>query len=383
MSELERTRQQLDPVGSLTTRIFAIALSAGAFAYGITMSIRSADQTLNPLIAILAIVLLGGAALTVIIASSSHRAPFTASTHMVVQLLALGSIVLSAASQWGTNKHIQDDFGPISLGMLLVAMGVYRPARELASFGALASIFVGFITLLKVPGLETHAPPASIVLVGMAPVIAMAFGSAAYSARLVGELDKWQHYASQSVAEATSRLTGGIERSVRQDRIRILDRDVFPFLNEILGKETVTEDDRVRARSIAESIRMLMVAEADQTWLEVAASDHGITRDDVHHSVADASGRANGMVTGQRTALRAFLVALRAHESFVKQSLKVAFSGTQKRSRCVLSANIHDAAGDPRETFAPYFAVMRVVFSELKVGFDDNKLTVRFSYEQR
>ena len=383
MTALERTRQQLDPVGSLATRIFAIALSAGAFLYGVTMTVITANHEMNPLLALLALVWLGSASLTVGIASSSRRAPFTAATHVVVQLLALGSIVLSAASQWGNNRFIQDDFGSISLGMLIVAMGVYRPARELASFGVLAAIAVGFITLLKVPGLETDAPAASFVLVGMTPVLALSFGSASYSARLVRELEQWKRRATKTVEAATSRLTGGIEKSVRQDRVKILDRDVFPFFNEILGAGAVTEDDRVRARSIAENIRALMVAEADLTWIEVAAGDHGISADDMRSSVVDTGGLANGMVTGQRTVLRAFVVTLREHESFVRESLQLVFTGSRKRSKALLTADIHPGADDPRSSFAPYFAVMRVVFPELRVEFQDNTLTVRFSYEHR
>lgn len=383
MKGLERTRQQLDPVGSLATRVFTIALSAGAFSYGAVQLARSGNQVTSPLLAGLAIILLGAAALTTTFASSPRRAPFTARTHLVVHILALGSIALSAASQWGTNTRIQDDFGPVSLGMLVAAMGVYRPARELASFGALAAVFIGFITLLQVPGLETNAPPAAVVLVGIAPMVALSFGSAAYSSRLVTELDTWQHSTSQVLAAATSRLTGGIEQSVRHERIRILDRDAFPFLNEILRKESVTENDRAQARSIADSIRTLMVAEADQTWLEVAVNDHGIAADDIYHSVSDTEGRANRMTTGQRTALRAFLVALRERESFVRRSLSVSISGESTKSHCVLSADIDYGAGDPRETFAPFFAVMRIIFSELTVEFINNELTVRFAYEQR
>lgn len=383
MKELERTRQQLDPVGALPTRILAITLSAGAFVYGLGMPILTTDQISNSLLAVLALVCLGGASLTVGIASSPRRAPFTATTHTVVQALALCAVALSAASQWGSNRYVQDDFGPISLGMLIVAMGVYRPAKELAATGALAAIFVGFITLLTVSVMVTDAPPASLVLVGMAPVLALSFGSAAYSGRLVGELEKWQRRAAESFASATSQLTDGITKSVRQDRVRILDRDVFPFFNEILSRDTVTEEDRVRARRVSESIRALMVAEADRTWLEVVAGDDGVMLDDMHRSVVDEAGRATRMVTGQRTILRALIVALREETTFVPESLTVTISGTKVMNRGLLVANLHREAADPRDTFAPYFAVMRIVFTEVSADYQNNKLTVRFSYEQR
>lgn len=383
MSEIELTRQQLDPVGALPTRILAIVLAAGAFAYGIIMTARAADQIVNPLLAVLALVWLGGASLTLAVASSPRRAPFTATTHSVIQLFALGAVALSAASQWGANRFIQDDFGSISFGLLMLGMGVYRPARELASGGVLAAIFVGFITLLEVPSLVSAAPPVAFVLVGMTPVLAMSFAAAAYSGNLVDALQKWQRQAALSVAYATPQLAAGITRAVRHDRVAILDHDVFPFFTSILTTGAVTAADRLRARQIADSIRALMVAEADRTWLEVISTEDGVAPDVLHLSVIDAEGRATGMVGGQRTVLRALIVAVREDPEFVRDSLNVTITGSAMTSHGVVTATMSSTVGDPQEIYAPYVAVMRIVFTDVNVNYRDNQLKVRFSYEQR
>lgn len=383
MKNLERTRQQLDPVGAIPTRVFALVLASGAFVYGVVMTLLTTDQISQPLLAVLALAWLAGAALTVGLASSSLRAPFTSTTHMVVQLLALGAIALSAASQSGANKYIQDDFGSVSLGLLILSMGMYRPAMELASVGVLSAIFVGFITLLKVPDLMTEAPHAAFVLVGMTPVLALSIAAAAYSGRLVAELEKWQSRATLSLSTATNSLTDGIVESVRQDRVRILDREVFPFFTSILSNDTVTESDRARARQIADSIRSLMVAEADRTWLEVVAGDDGVMPDDMHRSVVDVGGRATAMLASQRTVLRAFVSALQDDGSIVPGSIKVVITGTKVVNRGTLVASLHGTEYNPRVTYGPYFAVMRIVFAELQIEYEQGKLTVRFSYAQR
>lgn len=383
MTSLERTRQQLDPVGTLSTRVFAIVLALLSMVYAVSSVIRTTDQIVDPVLAVLALVWLGGAAITVIVASSPRRAPFTASTHLVVQILTLASIVFSSASQWGTNTSLQDDFGSVSLGLLIVAMGVYRPARELASFGTVAAIFIGFIALLSVPGLDSDTPAASFVLASVAPVLSLAYAAAAYSGRLVRELERWEERAATSVATVATRLAGGIEESVRQDRLKILDREVFPFLDSILRKETLAETDRAQARAIADSIRELMVAEADLTWLEVVARDEGITPDEMRRSVVDDQGRATRMVAGQRTVLRAFISDVRRYEKFVPHSMKVTITGGRKVNHGVLSARLRKDADDPEDTFAPYFAVMRIVFPEMSVNYRGNELTLRFSYEHR
>lgn len=383
MKRLERTRQQLDPVGTIPTRVLTLALASGAFIYGIVMTLVTVDQISSPLLAVLALVWLAGASLTVGLASSSLRAPFTSRTHVIVQLLALGAVALSAASQWGANKYIQDDFGSVSLGLLILSMGMYRPARELASISVLSTIFVGFITLLKVPDLTTAAPPAAFVLVGMTPVIALSIAAAVYSGRLVRDLERWQKRATLSLSNAAHRLTDGIAESVRQDRVRILDREVFPFFTSILSNDTVTDSDRARATHIAESIRSLMVAEADRTWLEVVAGDDGVKPHDMHHSVVDAGGRATAMLAGQRTVLRAFVSALHDDTSLIPGTIKVVITGTKMVNRGTLVASFHDAEFSPRATYGPYFAVMRIVYPELQIAYERNKLTVRFSYAQR
>ncbi|MBB5633533.1 hypothetical protein BKA04_001756 [Cryobacterium mesophilum] len=383
MSTLERTRQQLDPVGTLGSRRVAVALAGGAFLYGLAMTIRSFGQVSNPMLAVLALAWLAAAAITVAIASSPSRAPFTRSSHTVVQLLALGSVALSAASQWGTNRYIQDDFGAVALGLLILSMGVYRPATELATVGALAAIFVGFVTLLQVPGLESSTPPVSFVLVGMTPILALAFGAASYSGGLVYSLERWNERVRRSVARRTDRMRDGIAESVRQDRVMILGRDVLPFFNSLLERDTIGPDDRARARDIAESIRALMVAEADRTWLEVVAGDDGLAVSDVKGSILDVDGRASWMSIDQRTALRALIVALLDEPSFLPGSMTITLVGSPTTSRGVMTAAFDREAHDIRTALAPYFAVLRVVFVGLVVDYQNSTLTLRFSYEQR
>ncbi len=383
MTAPERTRQQLDPVGSLGNRPLAIVLAAGAFVYGLAMTIRTIDQVSNLMLAVLALLWLGAASLTVAIASSPSRAPFTQTTHLVVQLLALGAVVLSVASQWGANQFIQDDFGPMSLGFLLLALGPYRPATELATAGVLSAIFVGFITLLEVPYLLTSVPPVSFVLVGMTPILALAFASASYSGGLVTALETWQRRSRLNFEQRASRLREGITRSVQHDRVMILSEDVLPFFHRVLDRSVLTPDDRNRAREIATTIRSLMVAEADRTWLEVVATDDSIAGGGTSRAIVDKAGRASRMVTDQRTALRALIVALSDEPTFVDGSMRITITGSKSVCNGTLTAQFTAGDYDIRAAFAPYFAVMRIVFAGFQIGFRDRTLTLRFSYEQR
>lgn len=383
MTGIERTRQQLDPVGTLGNRMLAIVLAIGAFYYGIVMTVRSLDQVSSLPLALLALLWLAAAALTVVVATSPNRAPFTRSGHVVIHLLALGAVALSVASQWGTNRFIQDDFGPMALGFLMLAIGPYRPATELAAAGSLSAVFVGFVTLLEVPALQSTTPPVAFVIVGMTPVLALSYASASYSGLLVESLDRWQRRAMHSVASRTNRLRDGIARSVQHDRVMILGRDVLPFFNSVLGQKTLTPDDRVRAREIADSIRSLMVAEADRTWLEVVVGDDAEEAERLHRAVADPKGRASAMDTDQRTVLRALIVAILDEPAFIQSTLKIELGGRGSVCRGALTARLNTTDSFVRSAFAPYFAVMRIVFSNLQVEFQNMTLTIGFTYEQR
>jgi hypothetical protein len=234
-----------------------------------------------------------------------------------------------------------------------------------------------------VPALDSSVPPVAFVLVGMTPVLALSYASASYSGGLVTSLVRWQRTAMDSVAQRTNRMRDGITRSVRQDRVMILGRDVLPFFGSVLERDTLTAEDKARAREIADSIRSLMVAEADRTWLEVVAGDDGVDLDRIGKAVVDPDGRASWMVTDQRTVLRAIIVALLDEPAFVRRTLRIELSGTSTTTHGVLTAGVDDSDYAVRTAFAPYFAVMRVVFAGLQVEFQQPTLTLRFSYEQR
>ena len=51
MSVSERTRQQLDPIGTLSSRLFAVVLAAVALCYALILTVRSSNQVSNPALA--------------------------------------------------------------------------------------------------------------------------------------------------------------------------------------------------------------------------------------------------------------------------------------------------------------------------------------------
>jgi hypothetical protein len=382
---VERTRQQLDPSGSTGVASVTVFLSLGAFLYALVMMLRSESQISHPVFAVLALALLAIAEAIVMWGSMPNHAPFTGRVHAAAHGVALAAIACEAIGQWGTNTHIRDDWGPVTLGIILVALGPYRPAREIAASGIASALAIGVLTFSEVPSLVTPGPPLAFVVVAITPLLALCFSAAMFSDGVVASIEQWQKRAKVASVGLVREFWEGIARSVQQDRVTILNRDVLPFFSEVLARDEVTDDDRARAREIAEAIRRVMVEEVDRSWLEVLVEHTGAehsNRPGAAQAVIDDPHRvATGMNTVQRTAIRALLVAFADIPDFTRKDLRILLTDRGRQCDALIAAQLPRTDFVMRSTFAPFLAVMRAVFTDLEVDFVQRELTLRFSYE--
>lgn len=385
MTAVERTRQQLDPSGSTGVASVTIVLSLGAFVYALVMTLHSESEISHPVFAVLALALLAIAEAIVIWGSTPDHAPFTGRIHAAAHGVALAAIASEAIGQWGSNTHIRDDWGPVTLGIILVSLGPYRPAKEIAASGIASALAIGVLTYYEVPSLVTPGPPLAFVVVAITPVLALCLAAAMFSDGVVASIEQWQKRAQVASLGLVREFREGIARSVQQDRVTILNRDVLPFFSEVLARNEVTDDDRARAREIAEAIRRVMVEEVDRSWLEVLVENTGMehsNRPGAARAVIDDPRRvAAEMNTAQRTAVRALLVAFADVPDFTRRELHIILADRGGQCDAMITAQLPRTDFVVRSTFAPFFAVMRAVFTDLEVDFVQRELTLRFSYE--
>jgi hypothetical protein len=381
VSEHERTRQQLDPSASLGAWPLTILLAVGAFGYAVAVTVLTAAEITLPVLAMLSLLVLAGACVLVIVATSARRAPFRRRTHVLVHCIVWVAVLGSAAAVWDTNRFARDDWWPVSFGLLVLALSPYRPARELAAWGSLSALFLGFLTLLQSSSHATPAPPAAYVLVVMAPMLALCYASVAYADTIVNSLERWRRQTRAAGAAMVDGFREGIARSVQQDRVTILGRDVLPYFSDILARETVTDADRARAREIADAIRRVMVTEADRSWLEALVD--GVTppgSSDIPR-VSDDARLASRMTREQRTVVRALLDALCEDPQFDPGSIRFRLDGDGDRVRVGFTADFAQTARGARSLVAPYLAIMRVSFEHVRVGSLQPTVEIGFSYE--
>ena len=377
MTSIERAFQQLDPLGTLVGRPMTYLAAAGIPIYATVMTWLNRFDIDYPVLAVAALAVVAVTSAVLVYGSSPLRAPFSLPMHVLVTGAATAAYVLSAISMWESNAYVRDDWGSFVIGLALLSLSQYRPPKEIASTGLVLALFCGVFALIQAHSFVTNTAPILFALVTMTPILAMSLASATFGRFLIEGLVRWRGRALRAVTSNARENTDWIARSVQQDRVTILNQEVVPFFAEVLHKGAIDQDDRERARGISDAIRAVMMAEVDRTWLDA------IVEQVAGHPSDDPDRLAIVMSTDQRTAMRAAIVALAAHPAFVPERLSVAIHSADDEKRAKVVAILNTTDNVLRGELAPYFAVMRIVFSELKVDFSESTLTLRFSYEQR
>jgi hypothetical protein len=387
MSQQELSYQQLDPVGSYGSRAITLVMSIGIVAVAAGAVAWSWPTVVDPIAAFLAVAATAVAALGIAFWSSPLRAPFRRSGFIVVTSAAGCSLVLCALATWNDSSDLVEHWAPITVGIILVQLSSYRPARELIGATILGGILAGFVAVLHPSSAGSVLPPLVRVLDAALPLVALGSGATAYSAILVRTLGQWYSKSGSNDREASSAMTARVVRSVHDDRVSILEESVVPFLTELVERNSLTEADRARARSIAFTIRSAMVADVDRSWLDSLMdhlaedlSDPTVPGSEV---VQDPHRAASGMTTEQRVVIRAAILALFDHPGFDPDGFAILITSEGSTASVTVTAKLDDDDSVSRSGLAPYLAVLRMSFRDLHVMFQRPTLTLKFSYEQK
>jgi len=387
-----RTAQQYDPLGAMGSRPLAALLVAGGVLWALLVSVFDRDVVGSPTLSALTVLLVAASGTVVLAASSPFRAPFPRWAFVVHVVLLAAATVTSIAAQFGPDRNALNDFMTLLTAIGIVMTAPYRPWGDLAVGGLVLAVVQAVSWGASAAVFPHHVPVLVAAFLAAAPTLVLTVASVVFAWTFAGLAERVQIRAgSYSVARAER---DGIAESVQHDRSTILARDVAPFLAELRTRETVTDADRARARSIADGIRRTMVADADRTWFQYALAVEGAATAEVD----DPDGLIATMDADQRTVVRTFLrAALRAStvdaagfratvrrvEGAVTARSRVAgLAATAPRVAVHLDLAVADSDIGIHRTFDPYFAVLRVTFPDLDVAVRPSALALRFSYDQ-
>lgn len=374
------TAQGLGSAGRRGTHVLTVVLVVIAFLWAIVLSALALVGGADPVQALGALGLLGIACACVISASGGGHGVFTAGIHLTVHVLVVAGFIAASWSSWSPGAASHDQWAPLTLGVMMVAVAPYRPARELIAASTVSALALGAVTYLHAVIAHTAAPPLALAVIAGVGVVAPGYAAAVYSLRTIEEVQRWRRRSDGVAVALADEVRGGLARSVQHDRVALLGRDVVPFLGDLLGREAVTAADRDRARALATAIRRMMVADADRTWLEVVAHG-GDPSGGSSIVVDDPDALAATMTASQRTALRALIAALAA-DSTVADGFSIVLSRQGRLCVGTIRAPVRSAGHSLRTRCTPIYAIMRVAFNSLGVQTHFPDLIVRFTYEQ-
>jgi len=356
-----KTPQQLDPLGGITARLIVIVAGIIAVGVAIALTITGWEQVSTPWIAALAIAVLAADVGYFIYASSPYVAPLKFGSHVIICLGALLAVALDELSQWGSNTLIRDDWGPISMAIVVISLGSYRAPWELLACSIGSSAIIGGIAVIvgQSGTLVTPVPPAVFIVTMVTPVLASGIASAAFSRTLIRRMLSWRASLANNLA-----VTG--DATAPTGHLAFLHGTVIPFLDRVVTTGELGVDDGARARLLAQELRVLMVIDAEQSWLT-----------GVVDRFEDPARVAHELDAEQRGCLRALITHLQSSEAFAKRSVRLRLGIDNGRPAGVLDVDTL-AHHNPRAELAPYIAVARHVFPLAEAVFTSTGFALTF-----
>ncbi len=358
----ERTVQQADPLcGIGAWKATSGVLAIGSLIALVRVFAIVTENGPTALALLSAVAYVAGAAV-LLVASTPERAPVRSASMTAVFVCVFCFFLGTALAGSPTAPLPGDEWAAVAVAMAALAFAPYRPPAEIVSAGCVLAIAVGAAAFLQPSTNPDPAAPVLRVLVSVAPVVA-ATAAAAVMAMVL--LDATRRWAASVAAEASDGRHE--ERHPHDDdRAEVLRSDVGPFFGDLLERDRVGQAERTRAAAISESIRRIMVQDADRsplgTLLAHVAAEAGVPVD--ASAAHDPEGLGAGMSLDQRAALRAALHGVLALPGLDPTSVRVELAAREGRVHGVVRAHVAYDAAQVRGDLLPYLVVLRILFSQ-------------------
>lgn len=293
------TPQKLDPLAGVTAQMFVWGLAVASMVTAGSLSLIHRHEYRDPFLLGLALLALAAACTVTVLASAPHRSPFTGADAALIHVLCLLAVVLEAIAQWGVNATVRSEWAPIAYALLVLVTGCYRPARQVLAASLVGAAGVAAVTVAGQAAFGSTLPP--IVYAGLTagPVLAAGAGAAAFSHVLVGRLLAWRDATHALRADLADALRAEVREELREERLALVEREVGPFLRELLTAGDADADTAMRAAQLGEALRRALVEEVDGVWLS-----------DLVTRLDDPAGLAEHMDETQRATIEAACAVL-------------------------------------------------------------------------
>ena len=376
MSRMRLTQQEADPIGAVTAAPIVVIGAVFAFAASIALSIAHWHEVGSVLAAVLGIALVGAAGLTAAVSAAPAFAPFTVDRLWLIVALAVGAAIAEYVSTIGADRYLYDDYGPIAIGLLILAVAPFCTWVSLFLAGLLAAAVLSILVVGSAAATMNTVPIGALIAVNSAAVLALSAAAAGYSYAIVDETLAWQRQANRAALQRDAELRAGIARSVQQSRISVLGREVLPFLAGVMTADRISVADADRARELAEALRTALKAGIETTWLDDLAATLRSSRN-ITVVVDDSEGAATALDDDQRSALTALVSWLSDSDRSTAISVRMTHDPPRRRIVIVTESG---AAPPSRRELDRFAAVARAVSMRAEVDVTRENVRVELSH---
>ena len=374
------TLERLDPLAAAAARPVTTGAALLALALPTVMIALRVEEITQPVWLVVSYVSLFAAVWILLHRSHATRPVWSPPSAQLFHVLLAVMLVTSAASMSGANALLRDDWGPLVVGVLLVASTPYRPAREIVFWTVVHTLLCAVLGIVQAPSAESDYPALTVAVTGSVAVAVMGFTAAAYARSLTHSTQLWQTRAWQAAAAAALENRSGVARSVQQQRISLLNREVVPYLHRILEAPTVSDDDRDEARRLSHSIRSLLVADVEKSWAQLMLDDL-VARHPRLNIVAradDTDDLGSREVLERRTLLRA--LAAISVERLAASELELRLSAPEGRLVVQWSVETPRSLTDARRDLRSMLELIRGVTLRSGLHERSGRLVIEFEY---
>ncbi|MCS5716789.1 hypothetical protein N1027_01415 [Herbiconiux sp. CPCC 205763] len=364
------TALELDPLAAISARGFLIVVAAVSMLCAIGLTVVTADQISSWPLAVLALVLLA-AGYGWFIRSAHFDVGVSNDRFAVSYALVAIATVLNSLSCLGSNVYVRDDWGLVTIGLVLMAAAPFRTYAELGTYTTIsAAIAVLLAVLHSFTSFGSSIPLAVIVVVAVAPALALGLGSVGYARQLLLGI-----YAERlDQAASRDRQFDELRRTFVDDdvvgEIGSLREEIVPFLARVRQSGTMTVDDRVRAGVLAQNLQG-SIAEARQSD---SISDHV-------SELTDEAGLLPRLHEDDRATLRALLIALGSSSHVSPQGISLELVEGEDDRFGVVRCRADDVRA-LRADVLPFIRMARLMFHRASEQVTDDTLLVQFDIDR-
>lgn len=358
---LRASAQQVDPLSWFTGPYLPLSFAALIAVFSTVVTLLTWDQSRLPWLQFVGAAFCVSAALLIHASTRPFRPPLRWPSAAIALAISICGLSISAYGYAGSDFHLELWWGIGGLGLTIMSLAPYLPARQILAVGGAATAAAALITFFMLyPNPQGWGPITTAVFLTY-PLVAAVTATAAFSYAIVSR--------TVPLLEDPSTLLVPFDEEVSEERyeqhkagVARLTARAVPFIEKVVEAGRITPSDRVLAGQLARRIREELVTAVDVSWLDSVLAGKRVV-------IVDPSRRAARMNHRQRVALGGLIEAILEMPETDLGSVLLELRPAKNGATAVAVSLDVDLPEGPRIMhLAPYYLTLKTAVQDLAIG---------------